>query len=172
MTTPTSPIMPVVSARRSGNVLNVLLVLAALLAVGGIAFAVGRTTAPATTAAAANAANGGAGNFGGNFGPRGSGAPGGGFGGGGRNLGIRGTVTAVSPTSVTIQIAGGATMTVATDGATTYHQQVAGQATDVAAGREVIVQLNGANQNPAGGTPGASPSGRTAIAGDITLVAP
>lgn len=171
MTVPTSPVAPVTSARRSGNILNVALALAALLAVGGIAFAVGRTTAPAS-AASGNAANGGAGNLGGNFGPRGSGAPGAGFGGGGRSLGIRGTVTAVSPTSITIQIAGGATITVATNGSTTYHQQVAGQATDVATGREVIVELNGGNQNGAGGAPGASPSGRTGTAGDITIVAP
>src|SRR4051812_9947948 len=82
----TSPGAPVVKPRRSGMLLNALLAVAALVAVGGIAFAVGRTTAPVSAAAA----GGGGGNFNGGFGPRasggfgprGSGAPGGGFGGG------------------------------------------------------------------------------------------
>ncbi|HEY0444655.1 MAG TPA: hypothetical protein VGC90_10565 [Candidatus Limnocylindrales bacterium] len=169
-TTPIPPTAPVVRARRGGNFLNVLLVLAALVAVGGVAFAVGRSSAPVATAAAGR----GNGAFvpGGSFAPRGSGGPGG-FGGGGRGFGIRGTVTAVTPTSITLQITGGTTITVTTNGSTTYHQQVAGQSSDVAAGRQVIVQLSGGNPNGGGGA-AASPSGGagTGTAGDITVVAP
>jgi hypothetical protein len=185
MTTPTAP---VVQPGRAGRTLNLLLILAALVAIGGVAFAVGRTTAPRTAAVAgpgggtgggnAGAGNFGGGNFGGgNFGgPRGSGAPGGPGGAfGGRTAGIRGTVTAISPTTITIQIANGATISLAIDGSTTYHREVAGAATDVATGREVIVQLNGRNAN--GGGPGASPAGAspaatTGTAGDITVVTP
>ncbi|MFL5680021.1 MAG: hypothetical protein ACJ77B_05410 [Chloroflexota bacterium] len=186
----TSPATPVVRPRRSGMLLNALLAVAALVAVGGIAFAVGRTTAPVTAAA-----GGGGGNFNGGFGPRasggfgprGSGAPGGGFGGGfggggGRGFGIRGTVTAVTSTSITIQVAGGQTITLTTDASTTYHQQVAGASSDVATGREVVVQLGGGNGNGGGGNgnggngggqaPGASPGTRTGTASDITVVAP
>jgi hypothetical protein len=173
--TSTTPTVPVVRAGRSGNVLNLVLILAALIAIGGIAFAVGRTTAPRTTAATGTGT--GAGNVGGprgSGGPRASGGPGG-FGGGfgGRAAGIRGTVTALSPTSITIQLANAGTITIGIDGSTTYHREVAGAASDVAAGREVIVQLNG--RNPNGGTAGASPGPSSFGAGtatDITVVTP
>ena len=176
-TTPTTPTVPVVRAGRSGSVLNLVLILAALIAIGGIAFAVGRTTAPRTTAATGAGTGAGKGNFGGprgSGGPRASGAPGG-FGGGfgGRAAGVRGTVTAVSPTSITIQVANAGTITIGIDGSTTYHREVAGGATDVAAGKEVIVQLNG--RNPNGGTAGASPGPSSLGAGtatDITVVTP
>ena len=173
---PTTPAVPVIRASRSGNVLNLVLILAALIAIGGIAFAVGRTTAPQTTAAAGAGAGAGNGNFGprGSGGPRASGAPGG-FGGGfgGRAAGVRGTVTAVSPTSITIQVANAGTITIGTDGSTTYHSQVAASPSDVATGKEIIVQLNG--RNPNGGTAGASPGPSSFGAGtatDITVVTP
>ncbi|MDQ6794956.1 MAG: hypothetical protein M3067_09105 [Chloroflexota bacterium] len=173
--TPTTPTVPVVRAGRSGNVLNLVLILAALIAIGGIAFAVGRTTAPRTTAATgAGAGNGTFGGPRGSGGPRASGGPGG-FGGGfgGRAAGLRGTVTAVSPTSITIQVANAGTITIGIDGSTTYHREVAGGATDPTPGKEVIVQLNG--RNPNGGTAGASPGPSGFGAGtatDITVVTP
>jgi hypothetical protein len=177
-TAPTTPTVPVVRPGRSGNVLNLVLILAALIAIGGIAFAVGRTTAPRTTAATGAGAGAGTGNFGGprgSGGPRASGGPGG-FGGGGFGggaAGIRGTVTAVSPTSITIQVANAGTFTIGIDGSTTYHREVAAGATDVAAGREVIVQLNGRNPNggPAGASAGPSSFG-AGTATDITVVTP
>jgi hypothetical protein len=166
MIEPVPPVTPVVRPRRAASLLNVMLAVAALVAVGGVAFAAGRVTSP-TSAAAANR---GTGQFGG---PRASGAPGaGGFGRGFGAASIEGTVTAMSPTSVTISLPNGQSVTFATDGSTTYNRQTTGSSSDVATGKQVIVQLTGR-----GFAPGASPATSPAASGgptasSITVVGP
>jgi hypothetical protein len=188
---PTSPV-PAAPPRRgadgTGILVNVLLGIAVVVAVGGVAFAAGRATAPAS---AAGNGNGRFGNGGGPFfgGPNASGAPGtggfagnGGFGGGG--LSIEGTVTALSADSITIQLASGQSLTIPIDAQTTYHSRQAATAADVTTGSTVQVQLtggrgvfngngNGNNGNGNGnGGPAASgqPTRTTPAAGSITLV--
>ena len=141
--TATSTPAPAPARRSGGPWLNVLLVVALAIAVGGVAFAVGRSTAPAAAATTGNGfPNGGfvgAGN-----GPQGSFTPGGSFdpgpvrGGflGGGSLTLTGTVTAVDADGVTIKLASGDEVTIATDGSTTYHTATAGSASDVTVGRE------------------------------------
>ncbi len=171
-------VQPVAPARRDRGT-QILFIVAALVAVGGLAFAVGRITAPPPVSAAANGR--GFGNF--NRGAEASGAPGfgGGFGGGlGRGLAagggvtVRGTVQSVSPTALTIKLADGSTATVDLTGTTTYHKQAAATSSDVTAGGQVEVQVQ--FQPRASGAPGASPapSGapRTFTASDVTLVGP
>jgi hypothetical protein len=126
---------------------NALLGVALVVAVGGVAFAVGRATAPASTAST------GAGRFGtdgqgfvpGGRGPNASGAPGGlgGFGGFAGGASIQGTVTAVSADSITLQLASGQTVTIPVDAATTWHERTAATAADVTTGSTVIVQVSG-----------------------------
>jgi hypothetical protein len=173
---------PTVRPRSSGSgmLVNVLLGIAVVVAVGGVAFAVGRATAPATVAAT----NGRFGN-GGFVGPNASGAPGGGFvepggfaGNGGAS--IEGTVTAISADSVTLQLASGQTVTIPIDAQTTYHQRTAATAADVTTGSTVIVQLQGGrgfftNGNGNGGAGGPNPSGqptRTLPAASSITLAP
>ena len=175
---------PTIQPRRAGNLLNLLVAVAALVAVGGIAFAGGRLTAPAAAA--------GAGNGGRFFGPNSSFAPAqgrqpgfGGFGGGlgGASLSVKGTVTAVTSSSITLQLANGGTITLGIDGSTTYHQQESASASNVSEGQQVIVQLAG--RGGGGAAPGssaapgaasspgrASAGGPTGTATDITIAAP
>ena len=162
-------IAPVTVRRRSTTsmLVNVLLGVALVVAVGGVAFAAGRATAPA----AATGRNGfGNGQFGGNgqaFGPGASGAPDrGGFGAfGAGGLSIQGTVTAVAAESITLQLASGQTLTIPLDTSTTYHSRTAATASDVTNGATVIVQLAGGgrgfgNGNGNGnGQPGQGPTG-------------
>jgi hypothetical protein len=144
-----------------------MLAVAALVAGGGVAFAAGRLTSPASTAAANRGTAGGqGGQFGG---PRASGAPGGGgYGRGfGGAAGIQGTVTATTPTSLTISLPNGQSVTFATDGSTTYRRQTAGSSSDVATGKQVIVQLAGRGFAPgASAAPGGAAS--PAASGDLT----
>jgi hypothetical protein len=180
----TEPSAPAVQPRRAGNLLNILVALAALVAVGGIAFAGGRLTAPVTTAAGAGAGNGG--RF---LGPNGSFAPGAGgrqgFGGGfaaGANLSVKGTVTAVTSSSITLQLANGGTITLGIDGSTTYHQQESATASSVSTGQAVIVQVAGRGAGgPAPGSsaapgrssaPGSSQGAFTGTATDVTIATP
>ncbi len=163
---------------RSARIVNLVLALAVGVAVAGIAFAVGRGTAPAAAAGTfprgqfftnGQGPNGGNGQ-GGNGG---QGGPGGFAGAGG--LTIEGTVSAVTADSVTIKTAGGAEITVSTSGDTTYHQQAAAASGDVKSGSTVLVRVDGFRGRFGGGGPGASPapSGapRTnATATDITVV--
>jgi hypothetical protein len=162
---------------RSARIVNLVLALAVGVAVAGIAFAVGRGTAPA--AAAGTFPRGqfftnGQGNGGnGQGGNGGQGGPGGFAGAGG--LTIQGTVSAVTADSVTIKTAAGAEITVSTSGDTTYHQQAAATSGDVKSGSTVLVRVDGFRGRFGGGGPGASPapSGapRTnATATDITVV--
>jgi hypothetical protein len=155
--TPVAPVVVAAPRRRStaSTFVNVLLGVAVVVAVGGVAFAAGRATAPASTGTGRFGANGQglAGN--GAFGPNASGAPGrSGFGGafaGGGGLSIQGTVTAVAADSITIQLSSGQTLTIPTDAQTTYHTQAAASASDVTSGSTVIVQLSGGRFVSGGG---------------------
>ncbi len=162
---------------------QVLLLIASLVAVGGIAFAVGRLSAPA--AAAANNANGlGRGAFGRNF-PSlapgqtfnpadfaGRGGAGGGL--GGFRGGVEGTVVSIDGSTMTVKLANGTTTTVNLSGSTTYHNETAATAGDVKAGSQVIVQINTAalaGETPAPGASGPL-GGRQLTASDVLVVAP
>ena len=164
--------MPVRGKGGGGMILNVLLAVALVIAVGGVAFAVGRVTAPAATA---TGRTGFGANGQGGFGPNASGAPGGGFNGGfggfgGGNVSIQGTVTAVSADSITIQLSGGQSITIPTNAQTTYRESQASTAAAVTSGATVMVQLpagrgafgNGNGNGGQGGGPNASGApGRT-----------
>jgi hypothetical protein len=161
---------------------NVLLGLALVVAVGGVAFAAGRATAPASAAAAGRTGFGQGGAGGQGFGgPAASGAPGRGFGGGGGAgaISIQGTVEAIDGSSMTIKLPSGQTVTIGLNGSTTYHSQTAATASDVTNGSSVIVQIQGRG-GAGGGQPSASgapaPSGAPATglgtAGSVTVVPP
>jgi hypothetical protein len=161
--------------KSSSTLLNVVLGLAVVVAIGGVAFAAGRLTAPA--ASAANTFTAGAGNGFGN-GPRASGAPGN-FRGAGFGAGaLRGTVTAVTPTAITLTLSSGGTIEIPLDSSTAYHQQAAATSTDVAVGSTVLVELKDQGGAPtvvgpnASLAPGASPGPITVgTATDVTVVA-
>jgi len=153
-----------------GGWLNVVLVIAAAVAIGGVAFAVGRSTAPTSAAADSRGAFGNGPGFPfGSVAPGASGQPGfgrGGFGGGG--LTVRGTVESVSGDTLTIKTAAGQTVEITTGSATTYNTQSPASASDVKTGATVQVQLDfgGANRPRASAAPGA-PVG---TAGSVTVI--
>jgi hypothetical protein len=174
------PPSPVPVRRRGGPaMMSIVLGVAVLFAIGGVAFAAGRLTAPAAATAAGNGGFGagrGAGNGGGNgAGNAGNGAGNGfGFGNGGAALGatglsIKGTVTAVAADQLTLQLPGGQTVDVPIDSSTTFHRQSGAARTDVTSGATVEIALSGRfgrGTGPnAGGNGGAAaspaPSGAT-----------
>ncbi|HEX7430841.1 MAG TPA: hypothetical protein VF293_01505 [Candidatus Limnocylindrales bacterium] len=157
-----------------------LLLIAALVAVGGIGFALGHLTAPATTAAAVP--TGGRGGFGGRAIP--SLAPGqtfdtSQFGGGRGGLGavtggVSGTVQAVSGSQITVQLANGTIETIDISGTTTYHSEAAANSTDIKVGTSVTVQIDTAalaSQTPNPSASGAL-GGRTLTAKDVLITQP
>jgi len=151
--------------------LNLVLVLAAAVAIGGVAFAIGRGTATASTT---NGTNGNGRVFGGafpggSFVPGASGAPrfgrGGGFGGG---LTVQGTVESVDGDTLTIKTANGDTIKVTTGASTTYHTQTDATAADVQAGKTVQVQIDGGfTGRPNASATTAAPVG---TAGSVTVI--
>jgi hypothetical protein len=164
-------------------VVNVLLGLALVVAVGGVAFAVGRGTAPATADLRTGFTGNGQGGPGGQFvGPDASGAPGRGQLGGPGGLGgapsIQGTVVAMDATSITIKTDAGTIVTLALNGDTTYHTRASASPSSMTPGSTVIVQLdgrafgNGQGRPTASDKPAASgaPSTRLGTAGSVTLV--
>ena len=151
-----SPLAPIVAEKKRASALSLLLGFALVVAVGGVAFAAGRLTAPAPAAAS----GGGRGTFGGGggtgtgtgfgggngFQPGASGQPGGGagFGGlGGADLTLTGTVQSISPTSITLKTQNGQTVDIPIDSSTTYHGQQAATSTDVKTGATVQIALSG-----------------------------
>ena len=102
------------------------------------------------------------------FDPSGNGAlPGSGLGRQGMGgLGLSGTVTAVTPDSVTIKTEAGMTVTIGLDDGTTYHQQAPAASSDVTTGTKIQVQLDG------GVRPSRDASGNINVgtADDITVV--
>lgn len=171
-TEPVRPLAPAPKPKKSssGMWLNLLLVVAAAVAIGGVAFALGRSTAP--VAAANGRAGFPAGQFGAgrSFDPNASFAPGQGgglgFGRGGGNVGITGTVDSVSADSITVKTANGQTVTFTLSGDTTYHQATVATAADVTTGATVTVRVGGFG----GGAAGPGASGAPALtATDVTV---
>jgi hypothetical protein len=175
---------PVRRRGAGGMLINAVLGLALVVAVGGVAFAAGRATAPTTATRTGTGANGGFANGQGGFvpgGPRASGAPGFGggglgFGGGGAGLSIEGTVSAVGADGITLTLTSGQTVTIPTSSSTTYHQRTAGSASDVTTGSTVIVQLAGGRGafgqgGGQGNTASPRPSGAPGAGGLGTAVA-
>ncbi len=175
-----SPVKPAKPPAKQDRTTIALLMVAALVAVGGIGFALGHVTAP--SAAAANAS--GRGGF--TRGAFPSLAPGqtfnassfAGRGGLGAGLGavsggISGTVQAVTPDSITIQESDGTSVTIDTSGATTYHTAAAASASDVTVGTSVTVQIDTsalASESPNPSASGAL-GGRTLTAKDVLVTA-
>jgi hypothetical protein len=134
------------SPSRGARWVNVALAIAVAIAIGGVGFAAGRLTSPAS---ATGAANGGGRVFGnGNFpgGPFPSGIGGGNdgvgraiFGTGGAS--IEGTVESISGNTLTLKLANGSTIQVSLSDATTYHAQAAASAADVKTGATVMVRI-------------------------------
>jgi hypothetical protein len=163
-------------ARRAGSV-SALLVISAMVALGGVTFAVGRATSPGGSGTGLT--NNGA--IGQNgvpaFGANASGALN--FARGGPDDGVRlgaatvtGTVMSVTSTSMTIQEPNGRTVTVATGSSTTYHSQTSATSSDVTTGATVVVQTSGTGVVPNSGSASASASPGTAGAGtasDVTI---
>lgn len=85
-----------------------------------------------------------------------------GFGG----FGLSGTVTAVTPDSITIQTDAGPVITFSLDGTTTYHQEADASASDVKTGSKVQVSPSGRIQP----TQGANGEIDLGTAGSITIV--
>lgn len=172
---PSAPALQVGKRKSSGAWLNVVLVVAAIVAVGGVAFAVGRGTAPA---AAASGRNGlfGNGNFArGSFAPGASGTPGGGFLGGLRGEGgfnLTGTVQSITGDMLTITTGDGRTLEFSLGSATTYDTKTAATAADVKTGSKVEVQLQLGGNGGDGLRPNASaaPSGPIGTAANVTVV--
>ena len=174
------------AARRSAGpearAVDVVLVVAAIFAVGGVGFAVGRVTAPAATVAVgapatagtrpatAAAGTGQGGHGGGQFGN------GGGFFGGGAGAGI--TISGESPSDrrpPTLKLASGQTIQIPLNSSTTYHSQTPATASDVTTGSTVQVQVTrgGGGRRPerlpgSGGTGGGGTGARRRL--DVTVV--
>jgi hypothetical protein len=157
-----------------------LLLIAALVAVGGIGFALGHLTAPSATAAANPSGRGG----GFTRGALPSLAPGqtfnaSQFGAAGRGVagvagGITGTVQSVTPTSITIQESNGTSVTIELSGNTTYHAAAAASPSDVKVGTSVTVQIDTsalASESPNPSASGAL-GGRTLTAKDVLITQP
>lgn len=170
--------VPAQPARRGSSgsrILNLVLGLAIAVAVAGVAFAVGRATAPATASTNGSGTGNGSGTFpGGNFPgrgyfPGGNGGTGNGNGNGGLGgfggLAIEGTVDSVTTDSVTIKTASGATVTIGLNSDTQYHQATPATASDVAAGKSVVVRVTGGFRQGGNGNGTAS----LGTASDVTV---
>jgi hypothetical protein len=143
-----SPLAPlIVEKRRGSSALTLLLGVALVVAVGGVAFAAGRLTAPATAASTTGLGRGGNGTgFGGaGAAPGASGGTGAGAGGLGAaaEISVQGTVQSVSPTEISLTLPTGATIQIPVDSTTKYHGQSAATASDVKAGSQVLIQVGG-----------------------------
>ena len=163
------PVVTVARRAKSGGILNLLLIGAAILAVGGVAFAVGRSTAP--VAAATGRGNGGAGFVpGGSFVPGANGQGRGGLLGGG-GLTVSGTVESIANGKLTVKLASGDTVSFTLDGSTTYRSATSASATDVAVGDKVDVGVTGGRAAFGGGGGGATSSAAPELtARDVTVV--
>ena len=162
---------PVRKSSSSGRLLNLVLVVAAAVAIGGVAFAIGRGTAAARRRPAPwQRRVFGNGAFpGGSFVPGASGAPR--F---GRRRRVRwradgpGHRRSVDGDTLTIKTANGDTIKVTTGASTTYHAQTDATAADVQAGKTVQVQIDGGfTGRPNASATTAAPVG---TAGSVTVI--
>lgn len=170
-----APLVPTMTAKKNrASAGTALLLVGALVAIGGVAFAVGRVTAPAAATTSGLGAGAGPGN-GGEFGGFGGN---GGFGGAGRaggGLSVTGTVVSIDASSIQIKLANGTTETLSLGSSVSYRDSTSGSAADVTPGATVQVALAvGAGTGPpASGQP--RPSGgfgglTNATVGTITVV--
>lgn len=153
-----------VGPRRSRAV-PALLSIAAAVALFGIAFTVGRMTAPAaapTTGAAVLPGGVGTGPGGLPGGPTGESAPGFLDRDGGLGPSVQGTVTSITGDQLSIKLSNGQTVTVATGSSTTYHAQTSAARSDLAPGTTVSVRVGLV------GTPGAG-STTMPLVSDVTI---
>ena len=171
------PVRPAAVAPRrssSGRWLNVLLGVAVAVAVGGIAFAVGRSTAPVVAAGNGSGFRNGAVFPGGSFDPNASFTPGRGGNGPGfltsGGLTIEGTVTSVTGDKMTITTDSGQTVEVTLGSDTEYHQQAAGSASDVKTGSKVAVELDVTGRRAGNGGQDSARTGPTGTASDVTVI--
>ena len=155
-----------------------MLLVGALVAIGGVAFAVGRVTAPAAAATTAGGFGGagrgtgtGAGGAGASAAPVACGAP-----AGGGAASVTGTVVSIDGSSIQIKLANGTTETLNLGSSVTYRDSTTGTAADVTPGATVQISLA---LGAGGGGPTASgaprPSGGfgglgNATVGTITVV--
>ena len=176
---PAAPAVAAPAPRRRGMI-DGILVVAAVVAIGGIGFAAGRLTAPASTPTRVTAGfpNGGFGNgtFGNNGNGQGNGGQAGnggfigrGFGGG---LAIQGEITEIAADHLTLKLASGQTVQIPLDASTQYHQQTGASSGDVKTGSQVLVQLStGAAAAPgASGAPNAGGGRTLPAAANVTIV--
>lgn len=187
-----APLADVIARPKSasgGRSTSILLGVAAAIAIGGLAFAGGRLTAPAAASTRGGLGSGGFGNggFGGGSGA-GQGATGQGFAGRGGfgGISIKGTVSAVSADSITVTLAGGTSVTIPLDASTTYHTATPAAAGAVTVGSQVAVTPgaraaagNGGSATNGGGQGGGAPApsgapgiGRLSFgpASDVTVI--
>ena len=175
-------VLPTVKPKAVSNRLGTyLLGLAVLVAAAGVAFAAGRVTAPAA-AAGRTGTNGNfpRGSFGAGLGAGASFAPGG-FGGGAAlgagGVSLKGTVTAIDSTTMTLQLTSGQTITIDLPSTTTYHTATTADASAVTTGSSVVVDVTGFGGRAFGGgarssaAPGAS-SAASISASDVTVETP
>jgi hypothetical protein len=161
-TTPASA--AVVRPRRSSSrLLDAALVVAAALAIGGVAFGIGRATAPAAafTGAGIDFPGGQVVSPNGSLDP--NGGPRVGLSGGPT---IDGTVTAIDGDRLTVKLADGTEMIFTLDSATAYHQATDASASDVTVGDDVSVKVKGGGRVVAGADPSAAPK---LSASDVTV---
>ena len=171
---PSAPRVQVPPRKSSAAWLNVILVIAAIVAVGGVAFAVGRNTAPVAAASARGNGTFGGGNFANrSFAPGSSGAPGG-FGGGllggGGGFNLSGTVQSLTADTLTITTVNGQTLEFTLGADTAYDTKAAATASVVKVGSKVEVQLDnfrGAGRPAASAEASAGPLG---TATSVTVV--
>jgi len=173
-----APISPTVAPRKNrASMGTALLLVGALVAIGGVSFAVGRVTAPAPPAATGFGGRGTG--TGGAFGGTGTGT-GGGFGRGAGALSINGTVVAIDASTIQVKLASGNTVTLNLGSNVTYRNANVGTAADVTPGATVEIGLapggggNGpsasGNPRPSGGFGGGFGAGFTGTVGTITVV--
>lgn len=174
---PAAPVSPGPVKAKGGisnRALNLLLGGALVLAIGGIAFAAGRMTAPAAAITGGNFPGGGVfngpgggngGNGNGNGGFQGRGNGGGAIFGGGGGPTLEGTVDSISDTTLTLKTAEGQTIQIALSGDTSYHRQSDASASDVVTGSKVLVRINFQRGNIGGG-----PQATAGTGGDTTTV--
>jgi hypothetical protein len=171
---PSAPALQIGKRKSSGGWLNVILALAVVVAIGGVAFAIGRNTAPVAAASGRGAF--GNGTFArGSFAPDASGGPGGGFLGGlrgGGGFSLSGTVQSVTGDTLTITTTNGQTVSFTLGSGTTYSTKTAATAADVKAGSKVEVQLQlGAGAGGFRPNASAAPSsGPVGTASSVTVV--
>jgi len=161
---------PLKPAKKQDRTTLALLLVAALVAVGGVGFALGHVTANTASPAAANARPSGRFNL-----P--SLAPGqtfdlSQFGGAGRVGGaanLSGTVQAINGSTLTLQEANGTTVTIDLSGTTTYHGETPATQSQINVGTGVTVQLDtGASASGVPTSP--RPSGAQTLTAKAVLI--